>query len=88
MRISAARNSAAAQVELRSPAAHTIGRKWRRRSLPAHILAPLSIEWKQQGKIWSPQTTQIEFGKALRDFEADEDKEDIIELEHLSKKAH
>jgi hypothetical protein len=39
------------------------------------ILAPLSIEWKQQGKVWSPQTTQIEFGKALRDFEADEDAE-------------
>jgi AlwI restriction endonuclease len=41
------------------------------------ILAPLSIEWKQQGRIWSPQTTQIEFGKALRDFEADEDEEDL-----------
>src|SRR5436305_15062129 len=41
------------------------------------ILAPLSMEWKKQGKIWSPQTTQIEFGKALRDFEADEDEEDM-----------
>jgi hypothetical protein len=40
------------------------------------ILAPLVMEWKQQGKIWSPLTTQIEFGKALRDFEADEDEED------------
>ena len=43
------------------------------------ILAPLVMEWKQQGKIWSPQTTQIEFGKALRDFEADEDDEDMEE---------
>ena len=41
------------------------------------ILAPLSMQWKQQGMIWSPQTTQIEFGKALRDFEADEDEENM-----------
>ncbi len=45
-------------------------------SFELKILAPLSMEWKQQGKNWSPQTTQIEFGKALRDFEADEDEKD------------
>lgn len=40
------------------------------------IFAPLSMEWRQQGKIWSPQTTQIEFGKALRDFEVDLNEEE------------
>ena len=42
------------------------------------ILAPLVTQWKQQRKIWSPQTTQIEFGKALRDFEGDVDEEDTV----------
>ncbi len=51
------------------------------------ILAPLVIEWKQEGKIWRPQTTQIEFGKALRDFEADEDEEDMEESLVFQKQA-
>src|SRR5215470_5171761 len=45
--------------------------------LELKILAPLVTEWKQKGMIWSPQTTQIEFGKALRDYQADEDEEDL-----------
>jgi hypothetical protein len=51
------------------------------------ILAPLVMEWKQQGKIWSPLTTQIEFGKALRDYETDEDKEDVEESLAFQKQA-
>jgi hypothetical protein len=51
------------------------------------ILAPLVTEWKQQGKIWSPLTTQIEFGKALRDYEADEDEEDVEESLAFQKQA-
>lgn len=51
------------------------------------ILAPLVVEWKHQGKSWSPQTTQIEFGKALRDFEADKDEEDMEESLAFQKQA-
>ena len=51
------------------------------------ILAPLVMEWKQQGKIWSPLTTQIEFGKALRDYEADEAEEDVEESLAFQKQA-
>jgi AlwI restriction endonuclease len=51
------------------------------------ILAPLVMEWKQQGKIWSPLTTQIEFGKALRDYEADEAEEDMEESLAFQKQA-
>ncbi len=43
------------------------------------IFLPLVKEWSEQGKIWSPQTTQIEFGKALRDFEVGKDEEDAEE---------
>ena len=51
------------------------------------ILAPLVMAWKQQGKIWNPLTTQIEFGKALRDYEADEDEEDMEESLAFQKQA-
>ena len=51
------------------------------------ILAPLVMEWKQQEMIWSPLTTQIEFGKALRDYEADEDEEDMEESLAFQKQA-
>ena len=51
------------------------------------ILAPLVMAWKQQGKIWSPLTTQIEFGRALRDYEADEDEEDMEESLAFQKQA-
>jgi hypothetical protein len=51
------------------------------------ILAPLVMEWKQQGKIWSPHTTQIEFGKALRNYEADENEQDMEESLAFQKQA-
>src|SRR5260370_15410666 len=51
------------------------------------ILAPLVMAWKQQGKIWSPLTTQSEFGKALRDYEADEGEEDMEESLAFQKQA-
>jgi len=51
------------------------------------ILAPLVEKWKEQGNIWSPQTTQIEFGKALRDFEENGDEEDAEESLAFQKQA-
>jgi hypothetical protein len=40
------------------------------------ILEPLVEQWKEQGLPWSPNTTQIEFGKALRDSEDDKEEEE------------
>src|SRR5260221_1462989 len=51
------------------------------------ILAPLVMAWKQQGKIWNPLPTQFELDKAHRDYEADENEEDMEESLAFQKQA-
>lgn len=42
------------------------------------ILAALVDQWRAQGKLWSPQVTQIEFGEALRTSGMDTDADDSL----------